>query len=166
MLRFQELLMNSCGVVMAKAMPILQQKSDELIEYCKTNAISEDTFNHTYAHTVCKILCFRRQFISIIATLCCRHTVNQDFVRNHGIIEILLNMTKIDPFTMFLQQWSIFAIKHITENHQTNQCYIMEIKAQKVIQDEHMKKMGIQVTYDEISGKLTTKQTGPTASKE
>ena len=50
-------------------------------------------------------------------------------------------MTKIDLFTLFLQQWSIFAIKNIENNNVENQQYISNIKATKTIQNKQMEKL-------------------------
>ena len=79
-------------------------------------------------------------------------------MRENGVIELLLNMTKVDRSTMFLKEWSIFGIKNITEGNLQNQQYIQSIKAQKVVQNEEMKEMGIEVTYDDVSGTLKTKK--------
>ena len=79
-------------------------------------------------------------------------------MRENGVIELLLNMTKVDRSTMFLKEWSIFGIKNITEGNVQNQQYIQSIKAQKVVQNEEMKEMGIEVTYDDVSGTLKTKK--------
>ena len=157
-IQYQNDLMNGFGVIMVESMKILQNKSEKMVKYCKDNKMSDDKFNDKYSGTISKILSFRRQFVSIISTLCCDNKLNQDYIRNNGVIEILLNMTKIDRFTMFLQQWSIFAVKNITSNNLENQQYIQSIKAQKVIQNEEMKNLGIKITYDEITGKIVAKK--------
>ena len=143
---------------MIKYLRFLQDESDKLCKYIKVKKISDDVFNKQYEATITKILSYRRQIMSIISTLCCDNKLNQDFIRKNGAIEVLLNMTKIDPFTMFLQQWSIFAIKNITKNNLENQQYIQSIKAQKVVQSDEMKKMGVKVVYDEVTGKIVAKK--------
>ena len=157
-IKYQYDLMNSIGSVIVESLKMLQNEADQLTKYCKDNKISDTKFNEEYAETIPKILSFRRQFVSIISTLCCNNKLNQDYIRNNGIIEMLLNMTKIDGFSMFLQQWSIFAIKNITSGSIENQKYIQNIKAQKVIQNDEMKNLGVKITYDEITGKIVAKK--------
>ena len=115
-------------------------------------------FNEKYKATMAKVLSYRVQILSTISTLCSGNTAIQDFMRENGVIELLLNMTKVDRSTMFLKEWSIFGIKNITEGNLQNQQYIQSIKAQKVVQNEEMKEMGIEVTYDDVSGTLKTKK--------
>ena len=160
MIKYQNdlMMMNDGGSIMIKYLRFLQDESDKLCKYIKVKKISDDVFNKQYEATITKILSYRRQIMSIISTLCCDNKLNQDFIRKNGAIEVLLNMTKIDPFTMFLQQWSIFAIKNITKNNLENQQYIQSIKAQKVVQSEEMKKMGVKVVYDEVTGKIVAKK--------
>eukprot|EP01083_Nonionella_stella_P030437 83432_1 len=155
--QYQNELMNGCGSIMVQTLDRLQNESEKLSKYCKEYKVSDDKFKRDY-QMICEILSFRRPLISMVSTLCCKNPLNCDYVRENGVIEILLNMTKIDRFTLFLQQWSIFAIKNVTENSKANQEYIQSSKAEKVLENEEMKKLGIRITYDEITGKLVAKK--------
>jgi len=156
--KYQQDLLDHGGSVLVECLGMLQQEADEINEYCKRRKIRMEHFNEKYKATMAKILSFRVQILSTVSTLCSGNQAIQDFMREKGVIELLLNMTKVDRSTMFLKEWAIFGIKNITEGNAQNQQYIQSIKAQKVVQNEEMKEMSIEVTYDDVSGTLKTKK--------
>ena len=109
------------------------------------------------------LLTLRRYLVCILCNLTSEDNIsgknneyNQNLVRLHGGIELLLNLTKIDHYTLFLQQWSILVIRNITQNNIENQKYIYQIQnIDKLIPNEQLDKMGFKLVYNELNGKIS-----------
>ena len=149
------------GAVMAATLSFLQRVADEMRTHRKEQRVSADAFRSEFAATIALILSFRRPLLSMAATLCDGHRFAQDLFRERALIPVLLNMTKLDGVTLFLAQWSILAIRHLTQGNEQNQRFIRQLRAQRVVHSDEreMRRMGVRVELDEKSGKLVATKT-------
>merc|ERR1719295_2163868 len=113
--QYQRVLLDHGGSVLVDCLRMLQEEADGVNEYCKRKKIRMENFNAKYECTMAKVLSYRIQILSTISTLCSGNKMAQDFMREKGVIELMLNMTKVDRSTMFLKEWAVFGIKNMTE---------------------------------------------------
>ena len=123
--------------------------------------------NNDKSNNITRILSFRRSLICTIINLINKNKYGQDYIRINNYIDIILNMTKIDKNTIFLQQWCIFLIANLTKNNLENQKYIGSLNIKKSIQNDELKQMGFEVEYNQINGtiKLNKKSQNKTQLK-
>jgi len=86
-----------------------------------------------------------RELIGIIGALCVGNKACQDEVRKLQGIQLILNHCHIDDQNPYSLEWSIFAIKNITENNPENQEVIKQLKQEGIAPktNEELSKLGL-----------------------
>jgi len=87
----------------------------------------------------------RRELIRIITNMSCNNKAHQDKVRVLGGVHTILNHCVVDKQNPYLPQWSIVAIRMLTDNNQENQDIIRSLQSTGIVQDKEMEKLGIEV---------------------
>jgi hypothetical protein len=92
--------------------------------------------------------------MKIIANLCYDNFECQELIRTEGGIPTILNHFIIDDNNPFLREWTILAIRNITQNNIENQNFISSLEIQDVPQSaqEEFKSMGFETRL--VDGKL------------
>lgn len=99
----------------------------------------------------------------IVANLSLRSRLCQDLVREEGRyhcynylkatggLVIVLNSCNIDKENPFLREWSILALRNLTENNEENQKFISELAPEGVPTEvqEEMNEIGVAVEVSE-----------------
>jgi len=92
--------------------------------------------------------------IQILGNGAYKHFQTQEQIRTMKAIPSVLTCCRIDEDSPFIREWSIFAIRNLCENNQTNQDWIASLQAEKVVeQPEEFDMSGISYTIDE-NGRL------------
>ncbi|XP_069808497.1 ataxin-10 [Dendropsophus ebraccatus] len=98
---------------------------------------------------------FKAHLIRLIANLCYRNRENQDKIYQLDGIPLILDNCSIDDNNPFLNQWAIYAIRNLTENHEKNQELIAGLERQGLADTSLLESMGFLV--EERDGKLLLK---------
>jgi hypothetical protein len=59
----------------------------------------------------------------------------------------------------FAREWALICVRNICEGNKTNQEYIQALQPQKVIHDEFLEKLGVNVQIDTMTGKISAVST-------
>uniref|UniRef100_A0A8C5PIE3 Ataxin-10 n=1 Tax=Leptobrachium leishanense TaxID=445787 RepID=A0A8C5PIE3_9ANUR len=102
---------------------------------------------------------FKAQLIRMIGNLCYKHKDNQEKVGEQNLdgIPLILDNCSIDDNNPFLNQWTVYAIRNLTENNERNQELIASMERQGLADTSVLKSMGYDV--EERDGKLVLKST-------
>uniref|UniRef100_A0A8C5W741 Ataxin-10 n=2 Tax=Leptobrachium leishanense TaxID=445787 RepID=A0A8C5W741_9ANUR len=100
---------------------------------------------------------FKAQLIRMIGNLCYKHKDNQEKVYQLDGIPLILDNCSIDDNNPFLNQWTVYAIRNLTENNERNQELIASMERQGLADTSVLKSMGYDV--EERDGKLVLKST-------
>jgi len=87
----------------------------------------------------------RRELIRVITNMSCKNKDHQDKVRLLGGVHTVLNHCVVDQQNPYLPQWSIVALRMLMENNPENQDIIRGLQSQNIVNNEDMKKLGIEV---------------------
>jgi len=92
--------------------------------------------------------------MKIIANLCYNNFECQELIRTEGGISTILNHFIIDDNNPYLREWTILAIRNLTENNLENQNFISSLELQDVTQSalEEFQNMGFETRVED--GKL------------
>jgi hypothetical protein len=92
--------------------------------------------------------------MKIIANLSYNNLECQELIRSEGGIPVILNHFIIDDNNPYLREWTILAIRNITENNIENQNFISSLELQDVPQNaqEEFQNMGFETRL--VDGKL------------
>lgn len=87
----------------------------------------------------------RKELVRIITNMSCNNKVHQDKVRFLGGVHTILNHCVVDQQNPYLPQWGIMAVRMLTDNNPENQEIIFKLKSQGTVNNDDMKKLGIEV---------------------
>jgi hypothetical protein len=92
--------------------------------------------------------------MKIIANLCYNSYECQELIRSEGGIPIILNHFIIDDNNPYLREWTILAIRNLTENNLENQNFISALEVKEVPQtaQDEFKNVGFETRL--VDGKL------------
>ena len=74
-----------------------------------------------------------------------------------GGVELVLSNCHSDDNNSFMQQWSILAVRNITQGHAENQHFIAQLQLQSVVDDTELRRMGLDAQVDE-SGRISVRR--------
>ncbi|XP_034933582.1 ataxin-10 [Chelonus insularis] len=96
---------------------------------------------------------FKTALIRLIGNLVYNNKVNQDLIRETDGISLLLDCCNIDARNPLITQWSILAIRNLTENNPENQEFIKRSQKLKFIDSTVIREMGLTLNQTE-SGEI------------
>ena len=70
---------------------------------------------------------FKRELVRLLGNLVHSHKVNQDLVRTHDGLPILLECTNMDARNPFITQWAILALRNLCMGNKENQSIISQM---------------------------------------
>jgi len=90
---------------------------------------------------------FKRDLVRLLSNLCYRNPANQDEVREHNGIELLLDCSQADGRNPLITQWVVLAIRNLCEDNPQNQEVIRSIEAKGKMPDADklMAEVGVQI---------------------
>jgi len=100
--------------------------------------------NETDSESQNPVFGFKRDLIRVIGNLVYKCPQMQDWVREFDGIPVILDCCNIDAKNPYIMQWSIFAIRNIVENNNSNQEIISQLSRNGVLIDDQLsQKLGI-----------------------
>lgn len=78
----------------------------------------------------------KRSFIRLVGNLAFRCRENQDAIRDAGLLGPILNSSVLDDNQPYIQQWSVLAIRNLTENNPENRKEVERIAPKKTLQHQ------------------------------
>ena len=91
---------------------------------------------------------FKCLLIRMIGNMCWKNKTNQDLVRTHECIPLLLDCCNIDGRNPFIIQWSVLAIRNLCETNLENQKLIASMSKEGVIDALKLQQIGITLNQE------------------
>eukprot|EP01126_Amoeba_proteus_P009027 TRINITY_DN13434_c0_g1_i2.p1 TRINITY_DN13434_c0_g1~~TRINITY_DN13434_c0_g1_i2.p1 ORF type:complete len:155 (+),score=38.12 TRINITY_DN13434_c0_g1_i2:875-1339(+) len=115
--------------------------------------------HHHQHHTNNHPSALKSQLTRIIANLSFHSSLSQNLVRELGGLPVLLNNCIIDDSNPFLREWSILALRNLTEGNPENQNFIASLQVQEIPRDvaSEFQKLGLEVVLGP-NGKVTVRK--------
>jgi len=90
---------------------------------------------------------FKKDLVRLLSNLCYQNTANQNEVREHKGIELLLDCSQADGRNPLITQWVVLAVRNLCENNPENQEVIRSIEAKGKMPDAEklMSDVGVQI---------------------
>jgi len=87
----------------------------------------------------------KRDLVRLIANLVHEHRENQDEVREHQGVELLLDCSQADGKNPLIRQWVVFAIRNLCLGNLENQEVVRSIERKGKINADMMNDIGVQI---------------------
>jgi len=87
---------------------------------------------------------FLAALVRLLANLVWGNQSNQDLVGELEGLQLLLDCTQVDARNPLITQWSILAVKALTENHPTNQAILAGLRRDGAMDGSLLKELNIQ----------------------
>ena len=87
---------------------------------------------------------FLAALVRLLANLVWGNQSNQDLVGELEGLQLLLDCTQVDARNPLITQWSILAVKALTENHPTNQAILAGLRKDGAMDGSLLKELNIQ----------------------
>jgi len=87
---------------------------------------------------------FLAALVRLLANLVWGNQTNQDLVGELEGLQLLLDCTQVDARNPLITQWSILAVKALTENHPTNQAILAGLRRDGAMDGSLLKELNIQ----------------------
>jgi hypothetical protein len=109
---------------------------------------------------------YKSNLIRILGNICHSHRENQDLIRQHGGIPLILNHCAVDYENPYLREWSVLCLRNVCEDNLEIQELILKYQAMQVDSNSQdlLGNLGMSVNINPESGKIEVK--GPKLGEE
>jgi len=90
---------------------------------------------------------FKRDLVRLLANLCHECLINQEEVREHKGIELLLDCSQADGRNPLITQWVVLAVRNLCQDNPANQEVIRAIEAKGKMDQDLMDQVGVQIKH-------------------
>lgn len=82
----------------------------------------------------------------------------QRYITHVGGVHLLLNQCQADPESPLAREWALWGIRNLCAGSEEARIAIEELQRIEVQEDDTLNKAGLQVIYEEDSGRLRIKK--------
>ncbi|KAL0489385.1 hypothetical protein AKO1_010685 [Acrasis kona] len=104
---------------------------------------------------------YRSNLIRVMGNACYSHQQNQDLIRTHGGIPLILNHCGVDYENPYLREWSVLCLRNVCEDNLKNQELILKYQAVKVDKgtQDMMDQAGVKINMNPNTAKVEVHKT-------
>ncbi|KAJ1990318.1 Ataxin-10 [Dimargaris cristalligena] len=99
-------------------------------------------------HAAKQFAFIKRDLIAIIGNLCHENTSLQNYARELGAVDLVLNHCNIDENNPYIKEYAILALKYLLQGNPANQDLIRSLQPQQTVPHADLESLGISTKLD------------------
>lgn len=101
---------------------------------------------------------FDKNMLAVLANLAHRRPIVQNQVVSLSAEALVLAQCQVDIDSPMAREWGLWAVRNVCEGSEAARKALSELKASEAVDNEELRRAGLQVTLDDATGKVKVVQ--------